>query len=193
MLAFARNRLILCSTAARSARPDASHAAQAKGRPVLSWEAMMESYKTFAAKGIKSGSDIEDLEWFIIAGPFKGLNGYIVFPKRLTIETGYNGLLEYIPVHGGITFAHEYEDGMVYGFDTAHYDSEEKPHDNAEWIKGQISIMARGVKLAAELEPQYLLARTNEEKQPICQKIIDLNPDDWKNFGVMVNILSGEL
>jgi hypothetical protein len=153
----------------------------------------MESYKKFAAKATESGPDIEGLEWFIIPGPFEGLNGYVVFPKRLTIETGYNGLLEYIPVHGGITFAHEYEDGMVYGFDTAHCDSEEKPRDNVEWIKGQIAIMTKGVKLAAELEPKYLLARTNEEKQPICQQIIELNPDDWKNFGVMINLLSGEL
>lgn len=153
----------------------------------------MSNYENFAAQATHSGADIEGQKWFIIPGPREGLNGYAVFDKRPTIEARYNGLLEYIPVHGGITFARDYDGVMVYGFDTAHSHSDEKPRYDVEWIKGQIAIMVRGLKLAAELEPQYLLAKTNEEKQPIVQKLIDLQPDDWQNLSVMINLLSGNL
>jgi hypothetical protein len=154
---------------------------------------MSKSYKDFESQAVESGDGIEGQKWFIIPGPCGGLNGYVVFDKRPTIETGYHGLLEYVPVHGGITYAHQYEDGFIYGFDTAHCDSEEKPRMNPEWIKSQIGIMARGIKLSAELEPQYLLAKTNEEKAPICQQLSDLQSEEWKNFGVMINLLSGKL
>lgn len=152
----------------------------------------MGSYKEFAKKAIVSG-EVEGQQWFIVPGPLEGLNGYAVFEKRPTIETGYRGLLNYVPVHGGITFARQYDDAFVYGFDTAHCDSEEKPRTDPEWIKGQIAVMVRGIKLAAELEPQYLLAKTNDEKAPLCQQIYDLQPAEAQNFGVMLHLLSGEL
>jgi len=111
------------------------------------------SYKDFSKMAVESGDNIEGQPWFIVPGPVDGLNGYAVFDKRPTIETGYNGLVGYVPVHGGITFMRE----------------------------------------CAELEPQYLLARTNDEKALICQQISDLQSEEWRNFAVMLNLLSGEL
>jgi hypothetical protein len=46
--------------------------------------------------------------------------GYCRFIERPVREVGYKGILTYVPVHGGITYANEDEDGMVYGFDCAH-------------------------------------------------------------------------
>jgi len=49
--------------------------------------------------------------------------GYVRFPKRPVKEKEYGGILTYVPVHGGITYAKESEDGsIVYGFDCAHCD-----------------------------------------------------------------------
>jgi len=53
---------------------------------------------------------------------------------------------------------------MIYGFDTAHSDSENYPHTDKEWIKKQCEKMIKGIKMAAKVEKKYLLAKTNEEK-----------------------------
>ena len=103
-------------------------------------------------KAIETG-EIDGHEYWIIPAPSEGsLNGYVVFKKRPTIETGYDGILTYVPVHGGITFACEQKDGtMVYGFDTLHFDSHEKPRTDKNWVKGQIKVMLAGIKKPPKL------------------------------------------
>ena len=106
------------------------------------------------------------------AGP--RYNGYVCFPKRPTQETGYNGLLTYVPVHGGITYAEADDTGMVYGFDTMHDRSEQYPITDPKWIKAQCEVMARGVLLAAELEPEYFAISEDkpQERAAVCEKVL---------------------
>ena len=124
-----------------------------------------------------------------------GYNGYVVFPERPVKELGYEGLLTYVPVHGGITLAEQTEDGrMVYGFDTLHHDSDSYPKDDKEWIKNQIRIMAEGIRLAASLEDEYLQAEgDNEKRAKIADRVGVLQPEQRMNFGVYIRLLRGEL
>jgi len=123
----------------------------------------------------------------------RGLNGYIVFPKRPTIEESYNGILIYVPVHGGITYAEQCSLGMVYGFDTAHCDSKDYPINDHEWIKGQIKVMLKGILKAAEVERLYLRCKTNSGKAKHANKVLAIAPDMPHNMGVNINLLCGRL
>lgn len=122
-----------------------------------------------------------------------GLNGYVRFPKRPTIEQGYGGILTYVPVHGGITYAEESEGGIAYGFDTAHYNSDEVGRKNPEWIKGQIRVMTLGILKAAEVERKYLHCITNRGKAKHIEVVQSIQPDEASNCGVSINLLGGEL
>lgn len=122
-----------------------------------------------------------------------GYNGYVVFPVKPTVEPYYNGIVDYIPVHGGITYTRHDAFGSVYGFDTAHGYSAECPTRDKEWIRGQIDIMARGLLIAASIEEEYLKADgDNAKRAKLVQPILDLQPGPL-NFNVMLNILGGEL
>lgn len=129
----------------------------------------------------------------IITGGYGGgYNGYVTFPKRPTRETSYCGILTYVPVHGGITYTSEGEDGsMEYGFDTAHFDSENYPRTDINWIKDQIREMTKGILRAAEVEDKYLACKTNKGKAKHAEYV--RGGEHEPNFGEMMNILSGQL
>jgi hypothetical protein len=141
----------------------------------------------------------QKIEYWICPSPtYSGgprYNGYVCFPKRPTQETGYRGLLTYVPVHGGITYAEADDAGMVYGFDTMHDRSEDHPITDPKWIKAQCKVMAQGVLLAAKLEAEYLATPEDkpQERAVVCQKVRDLAPDMEMNFGMMINLLGGRL
>lgn len=141
---------------------------------------------------------IEGLECWVSPSPgmangYGGLNGYAVFPKRPVLESGYSGVLTYVPVHGGITYAEEDEIGMVYGFDTGHFDSDSKPRYDPAWIKKQLAVMIQGIRVAAEVEQEYLTTTDNEVKAQLCDRILKVQPEEWQNLGVMINVLFGQL
>ena len=135
------------------------------------------------------------VEYWIVVAPCEGaLNGYACFPTRPVVEPDYNGIIAYVPVHGGVTLAHEYSDGMVYGFDTLHYDSHNYPRFEKEWIRDQIKVMIHGILVAAKVEKKYLLAKTEAKKAIYAQKVQDVgDPVHQRNFGVAINLLSGKL
>lgn len=123
-----------------------------------------------------------------------GLNGYACFPAKPVKEPDYDGILSYIPVHGGITYAHHDELGSVYGFDTGHIDSDYVQRIDSTWIFSQCEVMIRAIKLAATLEDQYLLAEgDNAKRAEICQQICDIQPSQSQHMGVMLHLLGGQL
>jgi len=124
--------------------------------------------------------------------------GYCRLPSRPTIETGYRGILTYVPVHGGITYANEdaTDCTMVYGFDCGHFDDEKNPLlRDLDWLSAECERMAEWISEAARFEERYLLARTNEEKAKVLdgyyKKIGQAIPRD--NFGINLNLLGGSL
>jgi hypothetical protein len=126
---------------------------------------------------------------------YGGFNGYITYKKRPLKESGYYGIVTYIPVHGGITYTKQEEDGsFTYGFDTSHCDSMKYPIKDIEWIKGQIKVIYNSIKLCKKLEKEYLLNEGNNEKRAeICQKVLDVNKDMETSFGVNIKLLAGKL
>lgn len=147
-------------------------------------------------KGALASGITDKIDWFILKGPFEGLNGYCIFPRRPTLEQGYDGILAYVPVHGGITFCSQDAKTrqIVYGFDTAHCDSNKYPRSDVEWIKEQIAVMIRGIRLAAKVERSYLRALTNKGKAKWAQRVQDIGaPEQRHNFMVTLNLLSGKL
>lgn len=127
--------------------------------------------------------------------------GYVRFETRPMTEEGYHGLLTYVPVHGGITFAEQDEDGsMVYGFDCGHAGDEGvEKLNNLEWLGEECFRMGRAIQLAAQYEDQYL-AIDNHERGTVIQAYHDeLKAQGIEfvlqdNFGAMINVLfKGEL
>lgn len=150
--------------------------------------------KDFMEENNVDSGEIDGYKYYILKCPISdGYNGYIRFNKRPVREQGYFGLLTYVPVHGGLTYATENKYGMTYGFDTAHCDSDTKPITDKKWIKKQITIMLKGILLAKELESKYLKCVTNKGKAKHADKILALQIEESNNLGVNLNLLSGSL
>ena len=128
-------------------------------------------------------------------------NGYVRFPSRPVKEEGYQGIMTYVPVHGGITYAEESEDGsMVYGFDCAHFGDENNPElFEIDWVKAECQRMASAISIAAAYEDEYLAANTREARAEVITEYherlrlenIDFNIHN--NFGALINAMFGEL
>lgn len=122
--------------------------------------------------------------------------GYCRFSKRPVRETGYGGIVTYVPVHGGVTYAEQDEDGsMVYGFDCAHIDSPATP--SMEWLTEQCEGMAKALKSAKLFEKRYLRCVSQKGKaQAIDDFLADIGASTKNingNLGALINLLSGDL
>lgn len=139
------------------------------------------------------------------------LCGYARFPRRFVREDGYDGILSFVPVHGGITYARESDDGtMVYGFDCAH--SGDAPpiefaskiglrHRNPGahvWTEDEVHAeterMVRGIAACEPYEERYLLARDGEERAAVIDEYhaaLGGGFDVTDNFGAMIGVLGG--
>ncbi len=125
--------------------------------------------------------------------------GYVRYPKRFTIESGYDGFLTYVPVHGGLTYTKEDTNGsIVYGFDCAHCDDGGNPLcRDLDWLTAECERMDTALRLAPEYEKRYLVAATNKDKAAIIEEyhaaltnqgiVFDLRD----NLGAMINVVVG--
>ena len=121
--------------------------------------------------------------------------GYCRFAKRSVREEGYDGILAYVPVHGGITYAERDDDGsIVYGFDCAHYNS--PPAPDTAWLHEQCELMARAILAAKPYEKRYLRCVSQKGKAKVLDEYLEsigANADEALGFGAMINLLCGEL
>jgi len=140
--------------------------------------------------------EIDGIPFWVIEAPVEGaLNGYVKFPKRPVVEDGYDGILTYVPVHGGITYAAEDEDGgMVYGFDSLHCDSAQFPRTDPSWVEGECRKMIVGIRKAAEVEKKYLrcVSIGGKAKHADAVRSCCGDPPPF-NFGELINIMSGKV
>lgn len=136
-----------------------------------------------------------------------GMNGYAFFEGGPLPSAGpdfWGGLLGYVPVHGGITFARRHQEvvagrseptaGIVYGFDTAHIDSDPMLSTNTIWLKQEIEWLIRGIEKATMVEPRYLAADSDDARMSIAQEVYDVRPAAiGRQLGVtgMLSLLSG--
>lgn len=134
--------------------------------------------------------------------------GYVRFPKRPVKEAGYGGIMRYVPVHGGITYAEEDPDGsMVYGFDCNHatdqgllIPGEKRIIWTEDLAAAECEKMIVGIVVAAEFEEPYLKAPTQNARA----KVLDMYHEELRrlfghdfevtdNLGAMISVLTGNL
>jgi hypothetical protein len=127
------------------------------------------------------------------------LNGYVVFLKRHapSIPSGMNNIVQYIPVHGGITYARKDSYAAVWGFDTAHCNSNDYPIDKIEWIMNECNNLLLGLLLAEKLWPEFKQA-TNERKAQIADELLNITDPgapltDKLGFNALLNTLFGRI
>ena len=99
--------------------------------------------------------------------------GYVRFENRPVIEPTYHGIMTYVPVHGGITFANQDEDGsMIYGFDCGHAGDDERPElRDEEWLGEECFRMGRAIQIAAKYEGAYLATEGSKERAEVIQTL----------------------
>lgn len=125
--------------------------------------------------------------------------GYARLNRTLFRELGYNGLLTYVPVHGGITFKGVDSEGcIIYGFDCAHAGDTEEKWPLEEVINETVKL-AKALIIAAKYEEDYLAAQGNEIRAAIVQRFHEELEEDGihfelsDNFGAMLKLLGGEV
>jgi hypothetical protein len=106
------------------------------------------------------------------------LNGYVAFPKRHApkLPVTVRDLVQYIPVHGGVTWACKDSLATVYGFDTGHAGSEKLPIADQDWIKYQCYVLYHGLEVAEQLWPAFRRERDVHKRAEMAQKLIDIEP-----------------
>jgi hypothetical protein len=126
------------------------------------------------------------------------MNGYVAFSKRHAprVAGGTGNLVQYIPVHGGVTYAEKDSYAAVWGFDTQHYRSESEPRSDPAWIIANCWILYRGLKLGEQLWPEF--RRANRDRRgELAQQLLDLTQEtpvfDKLGFEAIVNLIAGKV
>lgn len=124
------------------------------------------------------------------------LCGYVALPLT-SVPAEWHGnydadALQYLAVHGGLTYAEKENDAAVFGFDCAHAGDDHDPE-----LRDPVHVMA----LARQMKQQILAyaeridewrAANRERRTEITQEIIDsaARPVDI-GFGGMIDMLAG--
>ena len=137
----------------------------------------------------------------VVTHSFGHFCGYVHLPYRPFQEVGYHGLLTYVPVHGGITFAEQQPDGsMVYGFDCMHAGDDEpgSPWHDIDRVKAEAERLLTALYAAVCYEIDYLEAKEGTGRVAIVDAYINdlattagIQFDLRDNMGAMISVLCG--
>lgn len=115
-------------------------------------------YEIHADRVVASGELDTGVKWYALESPgmryaeetngflqnHGGYNGYVEMP-RVMDEDGYDAISA-VDVHGGATFFQALDDDTcIYGFDTMHYNSENYPVTDIDWIESECMKLYKGV------------------------------------------------
>lgn len=141
------------------------------------------------------------VDCYISRAPVGHYCGYVQFPKPLLQEEGYYGIVQYVPVHGGITLMTHNPDGSVtYGFDCAHSGDDTDPNlRDLSWLHNECEKMAQCLALAADgYEQDYLDAQDNKSRAEVIdayhERLKELEIAEFvltDNFNAMINVMFG--
>jgi hypothetical protein len=127
------------------------------------------------------------------------LNGYVAYPKRHAPRLPHNeigDIVQYIPVHGGVTYAHKDSFMAVWGFDTIHAGSEKQPRTDRDWIKANCWILYRGLMLAEKLWPEFRRG-SQERRVKIADELLALIEEqpliEKLGFEALISTLMGRV
>lgn len=149
---------------------------------------------------IRANEELWELCGALVLDP-DALNGYVAFPKRhaprLPATTG--GLAQYIPVHGGVTYAEKDSFAAVWGFDTMHHNSASFPRTDPEWIRYECALLHHGLQVAAELWPVFRREPDPAKRAAIAQGLFDIEMaasggvTDRLGFEALLSLLTGRI
>lgn len=136
---------------------------------------------------------------------YKGTTCSIVLNERLGHYCGYvrfaanpfarggpvEAFLDYVPVHGGIT----YHNGNVFGYDCGHCDDKSNPDlRDIEWLTKHTEAFADALIAAKPVELRYRRLRTNKSKATLLDEYRDkYGASVEMGFGAILRGLSGQL
>lgn len=91
--------------------------------------------------------------------------GYVTFPKQPLYSSVCDSILDFAPVHGGITYSDiDAKTGAAtYGFDCGHWGDDTNPRCTiTEWLFDECERMSIAVRIAAKYEHAYNQANDDE-------------------------------
>lgn len=109
--------------------------------------------------------------------------GYVRLPKnpfkgnKRTYDTGftveYDGIVRYVPVHGGVTYAKSEDDGsIVFGFDCNHLNDDENGRlSDIDWLTNHCEQFGRWLLIAASFEDRYIDATDNTSRADVLDEM----------------------
>ena len=142
-------------------------------------------------EGVIDSFDYRDLHCTVLRQDMGHPCGYVRVPD-CPVAT-YEGIMAYVPVHGGLTYAKQDDGSVVYGFDCAH--SHSRPHlfNNPEWMRMQCRQMVDGILTALPLRAEYNATADNEARAAIAQKVVDVAPSEEIGFTGLISMFCGVL
>jgi hypothetical protein len=115
------------------------------------------TYSGMRESALRIRQEHPELQYTIATLDPGALNGYVAFPKRHAprLPVNYEGLVQYIPVHGGCTYAVKDSFAAVWGFDTNHANSEKIPRTDPNYIRYLCHVLYEGLQAAEKLWPKF--------------------------------------
>lgn len=159
----------------------------------ITYTGMRESWLQLRASPI-----IAALPQTMKLGDPDALNGYVAFPKRHAprLPAGIGHIVQYIPVHGGVTWMRKDSFMAVWGFDTMHYESELQPRTDQDWIRANCWILYHGLMLAEKIWPEFRRA-SQSRRAELAQQLLDLVAEqsllDKLGFQGLTSLLCGRI
>jgi hypothetical protein len=124
------------------------------------------------------------------------LCGYVAIPKVKLPKSwhgNYDGPgLQYLNVHGGLTYAEIRGSYCIFGFDCAHAgDEENEDMYNPEYVMKLTEQMEEQIMSFAAIYPEWY-ASSDEERIAMLQKIRDsAETQEHLGFGALIDMMSG--
>ena len=144
-------------------------------------------------EGAWSSFEYRELRCTIIRVQKRHNCGYVRLPES-PIDS-YDGIMAYVPVHGGLTYAHRDDDGsVVFGFDCAHYNSEQFPINDEGWLKQECRDMVDGILAAIAVCKQYEEEPNDDKRATIAQAVVDASSQPKEiGFSGLLQLMGGKV
>jgi hypothetical protein len=142
------------------------------------------------------GVEVREGNMVVIRIPGRHLCGYVAFPKDETPESwrgNYDAdALQYLAVHGGLTYAEVKGDWCVFGFDCAHVDDDKNPAlSDSTHVLG-LTRQMRDQMIAFRSRLDEWRAAGRDQRIHIVEEIRQVAPAKCGlGFGAMIGALSG--
>lgn len=122
------------------------------------------------------------------------LNGYVAFNKRRAPSLPKEcPLVDFVPVHGGVTYTVKDAIAAVWGFDTLHVNSEKLPRTDQVWIKTQCLVLYEHLMLCDKYWPEYRRASQKRRLQILRDVFGEERGVDELGISGLLGLMGGDV